>query len=66
VRSDDFVERFAEAADVGEEIVIYCRGITCDRSVEAILLLHPLGYEHLLHFEAGIPAWEAAGYPLNR
>jgi rhodanese-related sulfurtransferase len=66
VRSDDFVERFTDAADVDEEIVIYCRGATCTRSGEAILLVHPLGYNHLFYLKVGLPGWEDAGYPVNR
>lgn len=66
VRSDHFVSEFSEAARKDQEIVIYCRGITCDRSAEAILLVHPLGYDELYYLKVGLPGWEEAGYPISR
>jgi rhodanese-related sulfurtransferase len=66
VRSDDFVDRFIAAADKDDEIVIYCRGISCDRSAEAIHIVHPLGYENLFYFKDGMPGWEQAGYPVSK
>lgn len=66
VRHDDFVAQFQKAASPDQEIVIYCRGINCDRSAEAIILVHPLGYENLFYFKAGLPGWEEAGYPVRK
>ena len=66
VRSDDFVEKFTEAADTDQEVVIYCRGITCDRSAEAILLVHPLGYDRLFYLKVGLPGGEEAGYSVSK
>ena len=65
VRRDDFVTKFTEAASTDQEIVIYCRGVHCDRSAEAILLVHPLGYENLFYLKVGLPGWKEAGYPVE-
>ena len=66
VRRDDFVERFQEAASRDQDIVIYCRGISCDRSAEAILLVHPLGYQNLFYLRVGLPGWGEGGFPVNK
>ena len=66
VRANDFVGQFQQTADVDEDIVIYCRGLTCDRSAEAILLVHPLGYDRLFYLKVGLPGWIEAGYPIAK
>ena len=66
VRSEDFVSRFQSSVNSDDDVVIYCRGENCSRSAEAILLVHPLGYDRLFYFKAGLPGWEAAGYPVSK
>lgn len=66
VRGEDFAEEFMKAAKTDEEIVIYCRGISCDRSAEAILIVHPLGYNNLYYLKVGLPGWIEAGLPVSK
>ena len=66
VRQDDFVDQFQAAASPDQDIVIYCRGINCSRSAEAILLVRPLGYENLYYLKVGLPGWEDAGHPVSQ
>ncbi|SHH01272.1 rhodanese-like domain-containing protein [Cognatishimia maritima] len=66
VRKADFIERFSSEVGLEDEVVIYCRGVTCDRSAEAILLLHPLGYHRLYYLKVGLPGWIEAGYPVEQ
>ncbi len=65
VRSEDFVAEFTKAVEKDQDIVLYCRGINCTRSGEAILIVHPLGYDNLYHLKVGFPGWKEAGYPVT-
>jgi rhodanese-related sulfurtransferase len=66
VRAEDFVAEFTSAASTNEEIVVYCRGLTCDRSAEAILIVHPLGYDKLYYLKVGLPGWIDAGFAVSK
>ena len=38
-------------------IVVYCNGIGCSLTAEAIEKLKNMGYNHLLYYRDGYPAW---------
>ncbi|NLN16814.1 MAG: rhodanese-like domain-containing protein [Firmicutes bacterium] len=44
-------------------LVAYCSGDGCDMAGELAEELARQGYQRLYVFQAGMPAWEAAGYP---
>lgn len=44
-------------------LVTYCSGEGCDMAGELAEELARRGYRHLYVFRAGLPEWEAAGYP---
>ncbi len=49
------------------EIVIYCDGETCGTSRELAGRLIKMGYgRHLYIIKDGFPAWEKAGFPVDR
>jgi rhodanese-related sulfurtransferase len=50
----------------GRPIVIYCSGEQCEVSLELADLLMDLGKTRVLVFKPGFPAWESAGYPVER
>lgn len=46
--------------------VIYCAGGTCDASENLAILLKQFGFTKLHIFHDGFPAWQAAGYPIEK
>jgi rhodanese-related sulfurtransferase len=44
-------------------LITYCSGEGCDMAGELAEELARRGYRHLYVFRAGLPEWEAAGYP---
>jgi rhodanese-related sulfurtransferase len=66
----DFKDAFTEASlsavvDRGQEVVIYCLGPRCLRSSEASARAVSWGFKKVYYFREGLPAWKAAGYPIN-
>ena len=66
----DFKDAFTEASlsavvDRGQEVVIYCLGPRCLRSSEASAKAVSWGFKKVYYFREGLPAWKAAGYPIN-
>lgn len=49
--------------DRNAEIVVYCGNLTCDRSEQALQILHELGYTNVRDYQAGIADWVEAGEP---
>jgi rhodanese-related sulfurtransferase len=47
-------------------IVIYCGGLDCPASKLLSLRLSAMGYAQVYDYAEGIPAWMAAGYPVER
>ena len=47
-------------------VVVYCGGGDCDASIRVSERLRDLGYGEIYIFEAGFPAWAAAGKPVER
>jgi rhodanese-related sulfurtransferase len=47
-------------------IIIYCSGPGCDLSRQLATTMLSEGIRKVLVFEAGFPAWQAAGYPVER
>ncbi len=46
-------------------VVVYCGGGDCDASIRVSERLRDLGYGEIYIFEAGFPAWAAAGKPVE-
>ncbi|MEO5374933.1 MAG: rhodanese-like domain-containing protein [Alphaproteobacteria bacterium] len=44
-------------------VVIYCNGVKCMVSPNAIKLAVEWGWKDIYFFRTGFPAWKAAGYP---
>lgn len=55
-----------KALDPAQPIVIYCGGGDCDASKNLAILLQGAGYKRIHIFEAGFPAWEKAGHPIEK
>ncbi|OQY26792.1 MAG: hypothetical protein B6244_12455 [Candidatus Cloacimonetes bacterium 4572_55] len=62
---DDFYPEVAHLFRIDDPLVIYCSGSGCDLSVLLADNLRYMGYEKLMLFEEGQPAWIAAGYPIK-
>lgn len=55
-----------KALDTAQPMVIYCGGGDCDASKNLAILLQGAGYKRIHIFEAGFPAWEKAGHPVEK
>ncbi len=58
----DFVKRFP---DKSAQYIFACNGIECWKSYKAAVWALKHGYQHVLWFRGGYPAWKAAGYPVQ-
>ena len=47
------------------EIVVYCGGVSCDRSEHAIRQLHELGYSNVRDYRGGLADWVESGEPIE-
>ena len=47
-------------------LVLYCSGPECEMARQVSHFLVRLGYRNLFIMEAGFPAWDKAGYPVER
>ena len=61
----DTIDEALAALDPGEEIVVYCAGVSCAASIRAYYLLERVGYTHVRRYPGGVADWEDAGYPLD-
>lgn len=50
--------------DPGARVVIYCGGGDCHASHDVAIRLNAFGFKLCYVMKDGIPAWEAAGYPV--
>ena len=48
-----------------QEVVIYCNGEKCMRSSKASAKAVSWGFSKVYYFRGGLPAWKAAGYPVE-
>lgn len=46
-----------------EPIIVYCNGVNCPLTQEAIQKLVSYGYNNLYYYRDGFPAWKAANFP---
>ena len=55
------------AAESSKEdaVVFYCNGAKCGRSAKCAAKAVSWGYSKVYYFRAGMPAWKAAGYPVE-
>jgi len=54
-----------EAADKNAEVVLYCNGEKCLRPSKATVQAVAWGFTKVSYFRDGMPAWEAAGFPVE-
>jgi len=54
-----------KAKDKGGLVVFYCNGPTCSRSRKAAKIALGLGYTKVAEYTEGLPAWKAAGHPVE-
>lgn len=45
--------------------IIYCGGGDCDASHKVMEMLQSFGYQKLIVFKPGLPAWQQAGHPVE-
>ncbi|WP_135081706.1 rhodanese-like domain-containing protein [Terasakiella sp. SH-1] len=55
----------AVGGDKTTKIVFYCNGPSCPRSANSCVKAKAWGFSNLFYFRDGIPAWEAAGLPVE-
>ncbi len=48
-----------------EPIIVYCNGVNCPLTQEAIEKLKSYGYTNLYYYRDGFPAWKAAKLPME-
>lgn len=46
-------------------VVIYCNGVGCSLSEEAIVKMAPLGYKNIYFYRDGYPAWKHYKLPIQ-
>lgn len=51
---------------VEEQVLFYCNGIKCGRSVRAVRIAKLCGYKHLYWFKGGFEEWQQKGFPYLR
>lgn len=50
------------AADKKQQLMFYCNGVQCGRSVISIKVARSCGYHNLLWFKGGFAEWKEKGY----
>lgn len=55
----------ATDGDKAAKIMFYCNGPSCPRSADACVKAAGWGFSNLYYFRDGLPAWEAAGLPVE-
>ena len=49
-----------------EAVVVYCNGLKCLRSSQAINKMIPWGYKTMYYYRDGLPKWVEAGHPVEK
>ncbi len=65
---DDSLDRWDVAKlpkDKNSPIIFQCNGAECWYSYKASRMAVKLGYKKVYWFRTGLPAWKAAGYPVE-
>lgn len=62
---EDYYPDVGMLIGIDDPLVIFCSGPGCDLSALLADNLRYLGHTKLMIFEAGYPAWKAAGYPVE-
>ncbi len=67
VKMPAFTKEAIAAAGVAadKDVVIYCNGVKCLRSAEAIGKMKGFGYTKMHYLREGFPGWKDAGYPVE-
>ncbi len=58
-------EALAKLVAKDEPVVMYCNGEKCHRSAKASKKAVGWGYTKVYYFRGGLPAWKAAGLPVE-
>jgi rhodanese-related sulfurtransferase len=62
----NFEAEFSNQVSKDQEVVIYCSGRGCTRSISAINIATSLGYQKLYRFKDGIAGWTFANLPTKK
>jgi len=62
---DQALPVFQAAVPVTTALVVYCSGYGCPDSFDLAMRLLAEGYQDVLVFEGGLPAWQDAGLPVT-
>jgi rhodanese-related sulfurtransferase len=69
ISPNDMEERFVSVEPLLPQhfnIVLYCYGPECDMAEQVAVFLAQMQYKNLFIMTSGFPAWEKAGYPVDR
>lgn len=58
-------ENLEKIVKPSEKVVFYCNGEKCHMSEKAAKKAINWGYKKVYYFRGGLPAWKAAGYPVE-
>jgi rhodanese-related sulfurtransferase len=59
------VESLGRTMAKDQAVVVYCNGIQCPRSAEAVTKAVAWGFTKVYYYRSGFPDWQAAGYPVE-
>ena len=65
IPADDFRDIAPGKLGKDQEIVVYCRSLTCGASDRAADALEDMGYKNIIIFRGGKKEWEEKGYPVE-
>jgi len=53
----------SELVEKNEPVIVYCDGISCHRSMEAVKKIISLGWKNIFWLQGGLAEWGRQGYP---
>lgn len=64
-RLPEYLDMLSAEAPMDGDVIVYCRGPSCDFSDQLATELKILGYQHVRVFSGGWEQWSSAGYPVE-
>jgi 3-mercaptopyruvate sulfurtransferase SseA len=64
-RLPEYLDMLSSEVPMDGEVIVYCRGPSCDFSDQLATELRILGYQNVRVFTGGWEQWTAAGYPVD-
>jgi rhodanese-related sulfurtransferase len=65
IPTDDMKDTAPGKLSKDEEIIVYCRSLTCGASDRAADALENMGYKNVIIFRGGKKEWEEKGFPVQ-